>query len=233
MDPDASAPPGVHYRTNRAIDQACREVITLIASCCTEIFLIQQESREDRLSSMIRFKLIHRKWGPVACIRLKYLDPTQTLILLELPPEPGLEESKGYLPAIMELGPAENAAVRLAHVKGSEQHMLLRVKELLQEKRFTYTMRLQSWLVHFLQLVYCERPPEETARDIPKGNGRPSQDDRNPTPVEEKLLKLWTQGLTARQIALRMDRTEKTILNRLTLLRKAYGEQMVPRRRMT
>ena len=232
MDPGTAAHACLHYRTNRPIDQACREIITFIANHCEEIFLVQQEGREDRLSSMIRFNLIHRQWGPVACIRLKYLDPTQTLFLLELPPEPGLEESEGYLPAIMELGPRENAAIRLADVEGSDERMLILARKLLEEKRFTYHMQLQPRLIFFFQLESEDVHPDETGRDILKGNGLPTQDDRIPTPVEEKLLKLWTQGLTARQIALRMDRTEKTILNRLSLLRKAYGESKVPRRKL-
>jgi hypothetical protein len=39
-------------------------------------------------------------------------------------------------------------------------------------------------------------------------------------------------GILEALIALRMGRTEKTILNKLTLMRKSYGEQLVPRRRM-
>ena len=45
-------------------------------------------------------------------------------------------------------------------------------------------------------------------------------------------MDLWAKGYTAKQIALRIGRTEKTILNRVTLMRKTYGEQPVPRRRV-
>ena len=58
-----------------------------------------------------------------------------------------------------------------------------------------------------------------------KANIIPSQD-------ESLVLDLWAKGYTAKQIALRTGRTEKTILNRVTLMRKTYGEQLVPRRRM-
>jgi DNA-binding CsgD family transcriptional regulator len=45
-------------------------------------------------------------------------------------------------------------------------------------------------------------------------------------------MDLWAEGYTAKQIALRTGRTEKRILNRVTMMRKTYGEQLVPRRKM-
>jgi len=45
------------------------------------------------------------------------------------------------------------------------------------------------------------------------------------------LLRLWQSGQTAKEIALRTSKTEKTVLNQLTLLRKSLGEEQVPRRR--
>jgi hypothetical protein len=42
---------------------------------------------------------------------------------------------------------------------------------------------------------------------------------------------LWQSGQTAKMIALRTSKTEKTVLNQLTLLRKSLGEELVPRRR--
>jgi hypothetical protein len=128
---------------NCALEQACHEMLTFIAKRCTEVFLVQQ----NRLSSMIHFNLIHRQWGPAGCIYLKYFDPNQTLILLELPPEPDLEESEAHIPAILELGPEENTAVRLAHVNGSDERVLILVRELLHKKRNTYNIMLQSRLV--------------------------------------------------------------------------------------
>jgi DNA-directed RNA polymerase specialized sigma24 family protein len=65
---------------------------------------------------------------------------------------------------------------------------------------------------------------EKVDRDIPTEN-EPIRGDL------QELLRLWQLGYTAKEIASRIGRTEKTILNRLTLLRKAYGEQIVPRRR--
>jgi DNA-binding NarL/FixJ family response regulator len=53
-----------------------------------------------------------------------------------------------------------------------------------------------------------------------------------PSQDESLVMDLWAKGYTAKQIALRIGRTEKTILNRVTLMRKTYGEQLVPRRKM-
>lgn len=48
---------------------------------------------------------------------------------------------------------------------------------------------------------------------------------------QQVLLRLWQSGQTAKEIALCTSKTEKTILNQLTLLRKLLGEELVPRRR--
>lgn len=65
---------------------------------------------------------------------------------------------------------------------------------------------------------------EKVDRDIPTEN-EPIQSDL------QELLQLWQSGHTAKEIALRIGKTEKTILNRLTLLRRSHGEQVVPRRK--
>jgi DNA-binding NarL/FixJ family response regulator len=61
-------------------------------------------------------------------------------------------------------------------------------------------------------------------RDIPRDN-QVLRDD------QQELLRLWQSGQTAKVIALRTSKTEKTVLNQLTLLRKSFGEELVPRRR--
>ena len=61
-------------------------------------------------------------------------------------------------------------------------------------------------------------------RDIPRDN-LVLRDD------QQELLRLWQSGQTAKVIALRTSKTEKTVLNQLTLLRKSFGEELVPRRR--
>ena len=47
----------------------------------------------------------------------------------------------------------------------------------------------------------------------------------------QELLRLWSAGLTAKEIGTRTGKTEKTVLNRLSLLRRAFGQERVPRRK--
>ena len=65
---------------------------------------------------------------------------------------------------------------------------------------------------------------EDENRDIPR-------DDPVLRDDQQELLRLWQSGQTAKVIALRTSKTEKTVLNQLTLLRKSLGEEQVPRRR--
>ena len=75
-----------------------------------------------------------------------------------------------------------------------------------------------------------DQPDGEIDRDIP--NGLPKEErEISITSVNQELLRLWTAGLTAKEIGLRTGKTEKTILNRLTVLRRIYGEGRVPRRK--
>jgi hypothetical protein len=45
------------------------------------------------------------------------------------------------------------------------------------------------------------------------------------------IVRLWHQGLTCAQIAVRVGLNEKTILNRINQLRKEYGVQIIPYRK--
>ncbi len=46
------------------------------------------------------------------------------------------------------------------------------------------------------------------------------------------ILRHWHQGLTCEQIAVRVSLTEKTVLNRINKLRKQYGNEVVPYRKL-
>lgn len=46
------------------------------------------------------------------------------------------------------------------------------------------------------------------------------------------ILRHWHQGLTCEQIAVRVSLTEKTVLNRIHKLRKQYGNEVVPYRKL-
>jgi hypothetical protein len=52
---------------------------------------------------------------------------------------------------------------------------------------------------------------------------------------DRQALRLWWEGLTCPEIGRRLSQAPKTVRNRLTLLRKEYGTDVVPtnrRRRM-
>ena len=48
---------------------------------------------------------------------------------------------------------------------------------------------------------------------------------------DQELLRLWTDGLTAKEIGIRTGKTGKTVTNRLSVLRSLYGKDNVPRRK--
>lgn len=48
-----------------------------------------------------------------------------------------------------------------------------------------------------------------------------------------EIVRLWHENLTCKEIALRLGYTEKTIVNRINLLRNEYGSEIVPYRRIT
>jgi DNA-binding NarL/FixJ family response regulator len=81
-------------------------------------------------------------------------------------------------------------------------------------------------------LKIFEGDPEELIRNIPNINRDIDQGDMVPSQDKSLVLDLWMKGYMAKQIALQTGRIEKTILNRVTLLRKTHGEQLVPRRRV-
>lgn len=49
---------------------------------------------------------------------------------------------------------------------------------------------------------------------------------------DQELLRLWNDGLTAKEIGMRTRKAVKTISNRLSLLRGMYGEERVPLRKV-
>ena len=130
-------------------------------------------------------------------------------------------------------------------VDGDRQRALAYLGRQLHKFRLQHLKDIQSKLVNAVGLISLQglpieknrhpgskvnqieqRPAEakKTDRDIPQADQPLRADVR-------LLLRLWQSGHTAKEIAQRTSRTEKTILNQLTLLRKLLGEKMVPRRR--
>ncbi|HEY5729897.1 MAG TPA: hypothetical protein VIS72_07585 [Anaerolineales bacterium] len=125
-----------------------------------------------------------------------------------------------------------SASIRLSRVEGNDLRALALIRTALREQRHHCWMQIQSGLIRSLGLKFYDGDLQEINRDIPNENGDDDPVEYSPSQDESQVLDLWAKGHTAKEIALRMGRTEKTILNKLTLMRKAYGEQLVPRRRM-
>ena len=48
---------------------------------------------------------------------------------------------------------------------------------------------------------------------------------------DQELLRLWADGLTAKEIGMRTGKTGKTVTNRLSVLRRMYGAERIPLRK--
>jgi hypothetical protein len=160
------------------------------------------------------------------------IDSAQALLLIPAPPDPGLEDVSQYEDRILEHLPGSSASIRLARVDGNDIRALALIRTALREQRHHCWMQIQSGLIRSLGLKIYDGDLQEINRDIPNENGNEAPVEHSPSQDESLVLDLWAKGHTAKQIAQRMGRTEKTILNKLTLIRRAYGEQLVPRRKM-
>jgi hypothetical protein len=222
----------VRYILSEDFDTASQKLISWLGDGYTDIYLIQRESCTNRDRVLTRLTLFHRHWGPTVTIQILPTDPNQTLILISLPPDPDLEEVSFYEDRILEYLPDSSASIRLARVDGNDARVLSLICTALRGQRHHCWMQILSGLIQSLQLELFEGDPDELVRDIPTDNRDIGQLGFHPSQDESLVLDLWGKGYTAKQIALRTGRTEKTILNRLTMMRKTYGEQLVPRRRI-
>ena len=222
----------VRYILVGDIDNFCQNIITWLSERFPGIFLIHRESYTDHYRVFIRLTLFHRNWGPTVIIEAIPIDSGQILILIPAPPDPDLEEVSSYETKILENLLDSSASIRLARVDGNDVRVMALIRTALREQRHHCWMQIQSELIRSLQLKIYDGDPEELIRDIPNSHWDIDQGDIVPSQDESLVLDLWAKGYTAKQIALRTGRTEKTILNRVTLMRKTYGEQLVPRRRM-
>ena len=222
----------VRYIIGNEIESATQKLISRLSSNYPEIYLIHQESLIDRRQVTTQLTFVHRYWGPALKMEIIPIDSNQTLILIPAPPDPGLEDVSHYEDRILEYLPDPSASIRLARVDGNDVRALALIRTALREQRHHCWMQIQSELIRSLHLKIYDGDLEEINRDIPNEEGDLDPVEYSPSRDESLVLDLWEKGYTAKQIALRVGRTEKTILNKLTLMRKAYGEQLVPRRRV-
>jgi len=222
----------VRYIFSENIDSFNQNLITRLSERFPGIFLIHRESdiNHNRVSS--RLTLFHHHWGPTVLMELLRLNQAQTLILIPAPPDPDLEDVSSYENKILENLLDTSVSIRLARLDGNDVRALALIRTALREQRHHCWLQIQSELIRSLRLKIYEGDPIELIRNIPKINRDIDQGDIVPSQDENLVLDLWAKGYTAKQIALRIGRTEKTILNRVTQMRKTYGEQLVPRRKM-
>jgi hypothetical protein len=223
----------VRYTISESIDSVCQRLITCLSDNHPEILLIHQESHNDHKRVSTQLTLIHRLWGATFIMELVPKDSTLMLILIHAPPDPAQEDVSFYESKILENLPESSASIRLALLEGNDERALSLMKNVLREQRHLCWMHIHSGLIQSLRLEPYEGDPKELSRYIPKDIGVIDRAENLPSRDEGLVLDMWAKGFTAKQIALRTGRTEKTILNRMTLMRKTYGEQLVPRRKIT
>jgi len=222
----------VRYIISEESEPAAQKLISWLRDSYPEITLIHQESLVDRGQVTTQLTFVHRYWGPVIKMETIPIESTQTLILVPSPPDPEDEDMSRYEDRIVEHLPASSVSIRLARMDGNDTRVMMLIRTALRERRHHCWMQIQSELLRSSMLKTYEGNPEELIRNIPNINRDIDQGELVPSQDESLVLDLWMKGYTAKQIALQTGRTEKTILNRVTLLRKTYGEQLVPRRRM-
>jgi hypothetical protein len=222
----------VRYIVSEDIDSFNQKLITWLGERFPGIFLIHRESDVNHNRVSTRLTLFHHHWGPTVLIELLSLNQAQILILIALPPDPDLENVRFYEDKILEYLPDSSASIRLARVDGNDEREMALISNTLRQQRYQCWTQILSGLIQSLQLELYEGDPGELFRDIPTENRDIDQVESYPSQDESLVMDLWAKGYTAKQIALRIGRTEKTILNRVALMRKTYGEQLVPRRRM-
>jgi len=206
----------------------------------------QKESGADQTNQdpMRTIQLYSPRWQCVGRIELDRIDPSQVLVCFCLPGYPGEKDIAYHEPQIREVLPPSAGYIRLLDADGQRPKVLAYLGQHLHQFRIEQLKEIQAILVDTIGLVPVfgltiqrqpapaltpqpaaqEKPNEIKNRDIPK-EVHPLRED------QQELLRLWQSGHTAKEIALRTSRTEKTILNQLTLLRKLHGEKAVPRRR--
>lgn len=201
-------------------------------------------SEPARLDPADVFQLYSPLWKAVGRIELEDVDPSQVLVRFCLPSFPSQAEVEIHEEAIREALPPPAAVIRIMDAEDDRARVLAYLGRYLHQFRIQCLQEIQSVLQNRLGLIpvyglIIERqrllepvssPPKSEADKDDEGRDIP-RDELILRDDQQELLRLWQSGQTAKVIALRTSKTEKTILNQLTLLRKSLGEELVPRRR--
>jgi len=212
---------------------------------------MEKENDRGRSGREVDFYLSSKDWGSLGSIHLVMLDPTQILLAIFLPLYPSEEEVLVYESHVRDAIPPPKFALRISEMYGPEK-----VREYLQ--KILQQLRLQTFdrLCHDLPIDLGGIPVEEVKlSDIPlttlsmqpgqspddhqKGypENIPTADQSSVRDIpaqendDQQVIHLWKNGQSAKDIAQLTGKTEKTVYNRISLLRKDFGKQAVPRRR--
>ncbi|MFZ2098718.1 MAG: hypothetical protein WAV05_18960 [Anaerolineales bacterium] len=197
-----------------------------------------------RLDPADVFLLYSPRWLVVGRIELERVDLSQVLLRFCLPTFPTEAVIEIHEEAIREVLPPPAAVIRIIDADGDRSRALAYLGRYLHQFRIECLQEIQSMLQNTLGLIpvygliiekhkilepafsphKSEAGKEGEDRDIPR-------DELSLRDDQQEMLRLWQSGQTAKVIALRTSKTEKTVLNQLTLLRKSLGEELVPRRR--
>jgi hypothetical protein len=198
----------------------------------------------SNLFPMRTIQSVSRERQCVGRIELDRIDPSQVLVCFCLPGYPDEKDIAYHEPQIREALPPSAMYIRLLDADGQQSKLLANLGQYLHQFRIEQLKEIRAILVNAVGLIPVfgltiqrqstpaltpqpaaqEKPKEIENRDIPK-EIQPLRED------QKEVLRLWQSGHTAKEISLRTSRTEKTILNQLTLLRKMHGEKAVPRRK--
>lgn len=186
-------------------------------------------------------QLLSPRWLLVGRIELSRVDHSQVLLRFCLPVFPTETEIEFHERAIRDALPPPAAFIRILDVDGDRVKLFAYLGRYLHQFRIQRLQEIQACMRGSLGLIPVYGLTIESVglnepgftqpqnahkedRDIPRDN-LSLRDD------QQEMLRLWQSGQTAKEIALRTSKTEKTVLNQLTLLRKSLGEERVPRRR--
>jgi hypothetical protein len=205
-----------------------------------------QPFEQERLDMEISFFLNNPTWGEFGIIYIEYVDLGQTKLSLYRPYYPTPEETSVFEPQIRAAVPEPGIALRLLDMFGPEKFLPYLVARL-HERRLDGLESVRISLAYWFKAV--ANAPIQTVEDVPQFPiSSPAENRSDPpnVPTVKKsrkrdipcsnksdtiLIQLWSDGQSIKQIASQTGKTEKTILNRLSLLRKTQGEEVVPRRR--
>ncbi len=185
--------------------------------------------RQQITLGTIRYKLFQEGLGEMGTIQLYKTGGQNTMVVVRGPPAPALcastNEQLEEIAAIADPDERRQARVSLMECIWAEENGLYvrRCEQQTQVVQALFDLLGRDPLGR--QALAEERQPEP-----PEGEGQPWQ--RVPDIGQNReIIRLWQAGYTAAEIGKQVGKDEKTVGNRLSQLRRAYGEEIVPYRR--